>query len=155
MRAILGATALLTLIAGGALAQSIETLTLLEEAAATCAEFEDGVFEPADAVTPIELTSQFGSVAAEIVDESKFQCSSAASMYCGSGGCALHLVADGTVSTWQATGWRMLDWGPDSILLIGRDGGWCGGSGAEVCYEAIVWSDGRVLTVGPAPVAGE
>ena len=63
----------------------------------------------------------------------------------------LNLVVDGSVRAWQATGWQMIEWGPDTILLIGRDGGWCGGAGAEVCYEALVWSNGQVLTVGPKP----
>ena len=83
--------------------------------------------------------------------KTKYACSAAASLYCGTGGCMLNLIVDGAVRAWQATGWRLIDWGPDRILLIGRDGGWCGGAGAEVCYEALVWSNGRVLTVGPAP----
>ena len=63
----------------------------------------------------------------------------------------LNLIVDGTVQAWQATGWRLVEWGPDQILLIGRDGGWCGGAGAEVCYEALIWSNGNILTVGPDP----
>ena len=65
----------------------------------------------------------------------------------------INLIIDGSVRAWQATGWKLIDWGQDRILLIGRDGGWCGGAGAEVCYEAIVWSNGKILTVGPAPEA--
>ena len=51
----------------------------------------------------------------------------------------------------ELTGWRLVEWGPDQVLLIGRDGGWFGGAGAEVCYEALLWSNGTILTVGPAP----
>ena len=148
---IIGAVCALLLSAGGALAVSPAAQELLDEAAATCSDFENGAFDPGDAVTEITLTSQFGSIDAELMDESKYACSSAASMYCGTGGCMLNVVIDGTVTSWQATGWRLLDWGPDTILLIGRDGGWCGGAGAEVCYEALVWSNGKVLTVGPEP----
>jgi len=123
---------------------------LIDKAASQCAAFENGRFDPRDAVTGIELRSQASSVAAEIVDESAYSCASAASMYCGSGGCMLHLVVGDRIWSWQATGWRLVDWGPSRILLIGRDGGWCGGAGSEVCFEALVWSDGRILTVRPA-----
>lgn len=124
---------------------------LMDRAAAECRDFENGEFDSGEAVSEIELRSQFGTVLAEIIDESEYACSSAASLYCGSGGCMLNLIVEGQVRAWQATGWQLIDWGPDRILLIGRDGGWCGGARAEVCYEALIWSDGRILTVGPPP----
>ena len=147
---------LMLLIAGiwlttPAFAASPEAQRLMDQAAKDCSSFENGIFDAGGAVTEIELGSQFGIVPAELVDESKYSCSSSASFYCGSGGCALNLVVEGQVASWQATGWQLLEWGPDRILLIGRDGGWCGGAGAEVCYEAVVWSNDRLLTVGPPP----
>jgi hypothetical protein len=151
MRTVVGALVTLLLTTSSASAASPEAQRLIERAAEDCRAFENGKFDPGDAVTAIELRSQFGAVAAELVDESEYACSSAASLYCGTGGCMLNLVVEGEVRAWQATGWRLIDWGPDRILVIGRDGGWCGGAGAEVCYEALVWSNGRVLTVGPAP----
>ena len=134
-----------------ALSASPQAQSLMDLAAADCQSFANGDFDSSDAVTEITLRSQFGSVDAEIVDESKYRCSSAVSLYCGSGGCMLNLVVGSEVRAWQATGWRLVEWGPDTILLIGRDGGWCGGAGAEVCYEALVWSNGQILTLGPAP----
>ena len=133
------------------LAASPAAQMLVDRAAADCRDLDDGEFDLGNAVSQIELRSQFGAVQAEMVDESAYACSSAASLFCGTGGCMLHVVVDGEVKSWQATGWRLIDWGPDRILLIGRDGGWCGGAGAEVCYEAIVWSNGKALTVGPGP----
>ena len=149
MRLGLGMVVSLGLAAIPARAASPEAQHLLDRPAADCRAFENGAFDQGNAVQEIELGSQFGTVSAELVDESEFACSSAASLYCGTGGCMLNLVVEGSVLAWQATGWRILDWGPDRILLIGRDGGWCGGAGAEVCYEALVWSNGRILTVGP------
>lgn len=151
MRIIIAGIITLALATSSALATTPEAQKLIDRAAADCRAFNDGEFDPGEAVTQIELRSQFGSVQAELVDESEYACSSAASLYCGTGGCMLNLIVDGTIRAWQATGWRLIDWGPDSILLIGRDGGWCGGAGAEVCYEAIVWSNGKILTVGPNP----
>lgn len=151
MQAFFCALITLLLSAGTALAISPEAQRLIDRAAADCRSFENGEFDPANAVTQIELSSQFGRIEAELVDEREFACSSAASLYCGTGGCMLNVIVDGVVRAWQATGWQIIEWGPDRILLIGRDGGWCGGAGAEVCYEALVWSNGKMLTVGPAP----
>ncbi|WP_299781115.1 hypothetical protein [uncultured Roseobacter sp.] len=151
MRAVVGAFISVFLSTTFAFAASPEAQELIDRAATDCRSFENGEFDAGDAVTEIGLSSQFGTVEAELVDESKYACSSAASLYCGTVGCMLNLIVDGTVRAWQATGWRLIEWGPDQILLIGRDGGWCGGSGAEVCYEALVWNNGRILTVGPAP----
>lgn len=151
MRKLFGALFVVLFGSNPALATSPQAQELIDRAAADCASFENGEFDAGNAVTEIELRSQFGAVNAELVDESEYACSSAASLYCGTGGCMINLIVDGTVQAWQATGWRLVEWGPDQILLIGRDGGWCGGAGAEVCYEALVWSNGKILTVGPAP----
>lgn len=151
MRAILGTLVSVLLGSLPASAASSEAQALIDRAAADCHALDNGAFDAGEAVTEIELRSQFGTVRAELVDESHYACSTAASLYCGTGGCMLNLIVDGTVQSWQATGWRLVDWGPDRILLIGRDGGWCGGAGAEICYEALIWSNGRILTVGPEP----
>ena len=148
---LIAVLAAIMLSASSALALSLEAQQLIDRAAADCQSFENGEFDQGNAVTEIELLSQFGTVNAELVDESQYACSSAASLYCGTGGCMLNLIVDGETKAWQATGWRLIDWGPDRILLIGRDGSWCGGAGAEVCYEALVWSNGKILTVGPTP----
>ncbi len=141
----------LVLWSAPAWAVSPEAQTLLDAAAADCASFENGVFDVGDAVHAVTLRSQTGNLAVEVIDESGFKCSSAASLYCGSGGCMLNVVVEGTVTSWQATGWRIIDWDSYDILLLARDGLWCDGSGWEVCYEAIAWSNGKPLSVGPIP----
>ena len=122
MRAVFGALFAVVLNTLSAFAMSPEAQKLIDRAAAECRSFQNGEFDVGDAVTEIELGSQFGKVTAELVDESKYACSSAASLYCGTGGCMLNLIVDGAVRAWQATGWRLIEWGPDRILLIGRDG---------------------------------
>lgn len=151
MRFLFCLPVLLILLTGQAAAFSVEAQALVDEAAANCADFEDGTFDPGEARHEVTLRQYAGSLTVEIIDESAYSCSSAASLFCGSGGCMLHVIAQGQVTSWQVTGWQVVEWGPDSILLLGRDGGWCGGAGAEVCYEAVVWSNGRPLTVGPVP----
>lgn len=144
-------TAAVCFAANTGFAASLEAQRRLDQAAADCASFENGMFDAGNAISEITLKSSFGDIAAEIVDESQYSCSSAASLYCGTGGCMLNVVVEGQTLAWQATGWRLEEWGPQTILLIGRDGGWCGGAGAQVCFEAITWSGEQILTVGPAP----
>jgi len=120
---------------------------IFEAARADC-ESLGGLFSPGEgSLSEVDLARDEAVVT--LVDGSKFSCSAAASLYCGSGGCSLYAVVGDETYEWQATGHRILDWGQDRILLIARDGGWCGGAGAERCYEALVWSNGRFLTVMP------
>lgn len=121
--------------------------TIISKARSACESYENGVFDEAKAVTKIDLTGD-GNMDT-VIDESDFHCSSSKSLYCGTGGCMLHAIVNNEVWSFQAVGWRMIDWDGRPILLIARDGGWCGGTGAQVCYEAVVWSHGKMLTVMP------
>lgn len=120
---------------------------LLAEARAACVAYRDGTFSPGNAVFSIDLDGDGDPDS--VIDERAFSCSSAASMYCGTGGCMLHAIIDARVWSFQAEGWRMIDWDGRPILLVARDGGWCGGVGAQVCFEAVVWSGGEMLSVMP------
>lgn len=122
--------------------------TILAKAKSSCEAYDNGRFDAADSIQRIDLTGN-GSPDDAIVDESKFLCSSARSLLCGSGGCQLHAVIGDQSWTFQAEGWRMIEWDGRPILLVMRDGGWCGGAGAQVCYEAVAWSNGQMLTVMP------
>jgi hypothetical protein len=120
---------------------------IISKARVTCESYENGVFDQGKAVSKIDLTDD--GTLDTVIDESDFRCSSSKSLYCGTGGCMLHAIVDDEVWSFQAEGWRMIDWDGRPILLIARDGGWCGGAGAQVCYEAVVWSHGKMLTVMP------
>ncbi len=122
---------------------------LLAAAAANCAAIDGGVMTaPERALIHVDLSGDGAPDA--LLDESRLECSTAASAFQGSGGSMLHAIVGESVTSWQATGWRLMDWNQDKLLLIGRDGGWCGASGAERCYEAVVWSAGRFLSLAPA-----
>ena len=120
---------------------------ILSAAQADCSSFENGVFSAGEAVIEVDLDRQ--DPIDRLVDTSLFSCSTAASMYCGSGGCSLHAVVGEESREFQAEGWRVIDWDGIPILLIARDGGWCGGAGAQICFEAVNWSGGAMMTVMP------
>jgi len=121
---------------------------VLAAARADCESFEGRVFATApNSVTEADLTGD--GIPESIIDEGTFSCTSAASMYCGTGGCGLVVVVDGTPHDFLAKGWRIVEWGEDRILLIAEHGYECGGTNLRRCYEALVWSDGRFATVNP------
>jgi hypothetical protein len=130
-----------------AAAQADPVADVIAAAAAECEGFENGRFEAGDAVTEVDLDGE--APIDRIIDTAGFSCSSMASLYCGSGGCALYAVIGERSWQFQAEGWRMIDWDGRPILLVARDGGWCGGTGSQSCYEAVVWSLGDLLTVMP------
>ncbi len=120
-KAVLIALGLLT---GAAHADPVDDI--LANAAAECAGFENGTFDAGDAVIDVDLDGEEPSD--RIVDTSRFSCSSMSSFFCGSGGCTLYPVVGDRSWEFQAEGWRMIEWDGRPILLIARDGGWCGGA---------------------------
>ena len=133
------------LAAGAVQADPVDDI--LMEAETFCTSFENGEFEARDAVQTVDLDG--AGEMDSVVDTSRFTCSSMASAYCGSGGCTVHAVIGDRSWSFQAEGWRMIDWEGRPILLMARDGGWCGGAGAQLCFEAVTWSAGEMLTVMP------
>ena len=118
-------------------------------AAAECARY-DGVFSLAPgAVTKIDLT---GDREPEmIVDFRFFSCSTVHQLYCATDACPLQVHEGGATTTWRALDWRLVEWGPDRVLMMMREGDVCGASTPEICYEAAIWRNGRFLTAGPIP----
>lgn len=118
-------------------------------AAAECARY-DGVFSLAPgAVTEIDLT---GDREPEmIVDFRFFACSTVHQLYCATDACPLQVHEGVATTTWRALDWRLVEWGPDRVLMMMREGDICGAATPEVCYEAAIWRNGRFLTAGPIP----
>ncbi len=143
------AIAFLGSIAAGPAMASDPVQVILNAAKADCTALDDGAFDARDAVNVVDLIGD-GS-RNTLIDSSRFTCSSSPSLYCGSGGCAFHAVVDGRTWRLQAEDWKLISWKDRPILLVARDGGWCGGAGAQTCYEAVTWSGGDMLSVMPKP----
>lgn len=122
---------------------------LLSELRRDCALWEEGALHVGErAVVEIDLTGD-GS-RETLVDTSYIECSATPiSPYCGSGGCSLFAYVGGGVFEWQVRGWRVIDWDTEPVLMIGRDGAWCGVSSAGFCIEALYWNGETFLTVMP------
>lgn len=135
--------ATLALAALTAASASAQDIALPEEVATAC---ESGVEVAADAVSEVKIAAD--GTEAVMLDTAGVRCAGEAALpFCGSGGCTLFATIGEKSWRWQADGWRVIDWDGMPVLLIRRDGGWCGGAGAQVCHEALTWSAGSFLTV--------
>ena len=113
---------------------------ILRKAEARCAGFEGGQFHMEDsAVSRHDITGDGQPEA--IVDASQFACSTAASMWGGSGGTMLWVVVDETPYEFLAHRWRVVDVDGQSVLLLAVHSSECGDR-IGPCYRALVWNDG-------------
>lgn len=120
---------------------------IIQKARQECQSFENGVLEITDkAITRVDLTGD--GEPDELVDSRAFSCSSAASLFCGTGGCSLTAIVGGSTTEFLAKGWRIVDWDGQPVLLLAVHGSECGGTNLRRCYNAMAWSEGAFRSVG-------
>jgi hypothetical protein len=113
---------------------------IVQKAKSECAGFEGGTFDATEqAITLHDLTGDGRPEA--VVDASQFSCSTAASMWGGSGGTFLWVIADGKAYEFLAHRWRVVDVDGQKVLLLAVHSSQCGDT-VGPCYRALVWSDG-------------
>ena len=118
--------------------------SLLKKAESECAGFEGGQFHMEDAaVSTYDFTGD--GQPEEIVDASQFACSTAASMWGGTGGTMLWAVVDGQPYEFLAHRWKVVDMDGQTVLLLAVHSSQCGDT-IGPCYRAMVWSDGDFRT---------
>lgn len=115
-----------------------------------CRSWDDGEFAVGDgALTSVDLTGD--GVPETVLDESRFSCSTAASLWCGTGGCMVRVFGAGEPYARLAKGWRPVEWAGDTILLLQIHGSECGGTNLRRCYEAVSYSEGAFRSVRTPP----
>lgn len=113
---------------------------LIADATADCASFENGVLTGQDdALSQADLTGD--GAANWILDHAHLQCSSAASLFCGTGGCSLSLIVGDMATQRLAKGWSLADFPPFRVALVQVHGANCDGTNLTPCVEALVWDD--------------
>ena len=109
-----------------------------------CTELDDGQFAlEFGAVHRLDLDGDLYSD--WVLDEAGFACSSAASMYCGAGGCVSHFLIGDHVNSLLTQGWDMANIGPQSVLLANVHYSQCGGISPSPCVVASVWDDDEMM----------
>jgi hypothetical protein len=103
-----------------------------------CADFNDGRFALEwGAVVRTDLDGDFQLD--WVLNESGFACSSAVSLYCGTGGCESHFQVGDTVTSLLNQGWEVVTVGRHRVLVTDVHGSRCGGINPTPCVESLVW----------------
>ena len=113
---------------------------IVQKAKNECTKLDDGKFNATDqAITLHDLTGD--GRPEEIIDASQFPCSTAASLWGGTGGTYLWLIVDGKTYEFLAHKWQVVDVDGQNVLLLAVHSSECGDKIGS-CYRALVWDDG-------------
>jgi hypothetical protein len=133
----------LALLPLAVLAQDLSTLPepLVEKVTAAreaCSGFNDGKF--ALEWGAVVRTDLDGDPELDwVLNERGFACSSAVSLYCGTGGCESHFLVGDTLTSLLTRGWEVVTFGRHRVLLTDVHGSRCGGINPTPCVESLVW----------------
>ena len=110
----------------------------VNQAQQACSDFENGEFAMDwGAVARVDLD---GDLRPDwVLNEVSFACSSAASLYCGTGGCMSHFLVGDVLGSVLNQGWDVADIGPYRVLLTDVHGSLCGGINPTPCVTASIW----------------
>lgn len=105
-----------------------------------CAEFNRGQF--ALEWGAIERVDLDGDLRADwVLNERAFACSTAASIYGGTGGSMSHFLVDGKLKSLMNRGWQAVTFGRDRVVLADVHGSECGGINPTPCVTSSVWDN--------------
>ncbi|SHK08392.1 hypothetical protein SAMN05444000_11872 [Shimia gijangensis] len=118
-----------------------EKITLAKK---ECAEFSDGEFYiDWGAVNRVDLD---GDMRFDwVLNEFGFACSSAASLYHGTGGSVSHFLVADNLSSLLNQGWSIISLGPHRVLLADVHGSQCGGINPTPCVTSSIWDNEEML----------
>jgi hypothetical protein len=110
----------------------------VETAAKACAALEDGKFDLEwGAVDRADLDGD--RYPDWVLNESGFVCSTAVSLFCGTGGCMSHFLVEDELHSLLNQGWDLVDLGSNRVLLAYVHGAQCGGVNPTPCATASTW----------------
>ena len=114
--------------------------SLIADAQKECAGLDNGYFHASEqALTRRDVTGD--GQPETIVDAAGFSCSSAASLWGGSGGTYLWVLVDGEAHEFLTHGWKVVEMGSQAALLLAVHSSECGDYTGP-CYRAYVWHEG-------------
>ena len=110
----------------------------VEAAKSECASFDGGQFAlEEDAVQRVDLDGDGDND--WVLNEGRFACSTAASLYGGTGGSMSHFLIDAELASIQNQGWEITRFGPHTVVLARVHGSNCDGINPTPCVVSSVW----------------
>lgn len=138
MHQMLGLVCIGALVAATPAFSSDVVAALLKDAEKECRSFENGelTIDQDKAVTQVDVTGD--GVPDHVVDSSAFACSTALSLFCGTGGCALDVVVDEKDYDLLAKAWDVEqgDTGP----VLKTEVHWSECDYQSNCWDTLVWN---------------
>lgn len=110
--------------------------SLIDESVTTCQGFDGELDVGVLGIQTLRIGNKDELVT--VIDEATFNCSAGASIFCGSGGCAVHFLSDQSTLTMHLQGWEK----KLSSILLGLHGSACGQVGAVPCYKELTLVEG-------------
>ena len=112
---------------------------VVQKAKNQCASFESGKFYATEqAISLLDITGD--GKPEEFVDGAQFSCSTALTLWGGTGGTYLWVIVDGKKYEFLAHGWQIVDFNGQKVLLLAVHSSECGDK-IGPCYRALVWKD--------------
>ena len=113
--------------------------SIIKRAQKACTS-EKGQFHVAeDATQQLDLNNDWQID--EIIDEGKFSCSTASSLYCGTGGCKIHILVNGKDYNYLTHTWKIVEFEKNKIVVMSLH--WSECNYINPCLKSVVWQDGR------------
>jgi len=113
---------------------------IVRKAKEECASMDNGEFNTTEQTIMLHDFTGEGRPE-ELVDASQFSCSTALSLWGGSGGTYLWVVVDGEAHEFLAHQWKVVDMYGQNVLLLAVHSSECSDD-IGPCYRAHVWDDG-------------
>jgi hypothetical protein len=133
----------LMLVCGSAVAQGIPDLPRalqekVEAAEALCTATDNGSFALDRAV--VDRVDLDGDGRSDwILNEVGFSCSTAVSLFCGTGGCLSHFLVSDSVQSLLNQGWTVTASANGPVVLARLNSAACGGGVGSACFAASIW----------------
>lgn len=121
----------------------------IDSAEQMCREIEGGRLELRQGALSIADLTGDGSADDWVLDQAYFDCSSAASLYCGSGGCGIFFAVNGISTATFAQGWALADEQGRRVIWLRIHGSGCGGTNLTACFQKMVWTGQGFATLPP------
>lgn len=114
------------------------TNSVIKRAQKACASEKGQFHVDEDATQQLDLNNDWQID--EIIDEGKFSCSTASSLYCGTGGCMIHIIVNGKDYNYLAHSWKIVEFDKDKIIIMSAH--WSECNYKSPCLKAITWQNG-------------
>jgi hypothetical protein len=122
-------------------------MQIVQNAKRDCNGFENGEFHSTERTISLhDLTGDRRPE--EVVDASQLSCSTALTLWGGSGGTYLWVIVDGKAHEFLAHRWKVVDFDGKPLLLLAVHSSQCGDA-IGPCYRALVWDNGFRTTQEP------